>query len=189
MAEDLKKMWGIFSLTEEKDVDVEIQKTALVGLGDRGKTCLVGQLLSDNFVGKENIKSTILRWWKLQGMVTFNVLGNNLFLMDFEHYWEKSQVLEGQPWGFERIIFSLEDFDGVSPLEMIEFEKVPFWVRMYKLPLACMSVEIGNQIGSTVGHVEEVEIDEDGVGWGKFLRVRIRIDVTKPLARGWRLKI
>ena len=43
---------------------------------------------------------------------------------------------------------------------------------------------MGYQIGATVGTVEDVDTDEEGVGWGKFLRVRIRIDVTKPLARG-----
>jgi hypothetical protein len=37
--------------------------------------------------------------------------------------------------------------------------------------------------------VEEVETEEDGVGWGECLRVRIRLDITKPLARGQVLKI
>jgi hypothetical protein len=35
---------------------------------------------------------------------------------------------------------------------------------MFNLPLACMSKEMGSRIGSTKGEVEEVEVDEDGVG-------------------------
>jgi hypothetical protein len=35
-----------------------------------------------------------------------------------------------------------------------------------------------------MGTVEEVDTDEEGVGWGEFLHVRIIIDLTKPLARG-----
>lgn len=34
-----------------------------------------------------------------------------------------------------------------------------------------------------------METDDDGVGWGKFLRVKIRVDLTKLLARGRRLNI
>jgi hypothetical protein len=86
-------------------------------------------------------------------------------------------------------VFSVADFDGVTPLETIEFEKVAYWVRMYNLPLACMGVEIEKQIGAMVGVVEDDETDEDGVGWGKFLRVKICIDLTKPLARGRRIKV
>jgi hypothetical protein len=47
-----------------------------------------------------------------------------------------------------------------------------------------MGKEVGYQIGATMGTMEEVDIDEEGVGWGKFLQVGIRIDLTKPLARG-----
>jgi hypothetical protein len=46
-----------------------------------------------------------------------------------------------------------------------------FWVRMFNFPLACMGKEVGFQIGATMGQVEEVDTDE-GVGWGKYLRVR-----------------
>jgi hypothetical protein len=56
------------------------------------------------------------------------------------------------------------NFDGVTQLETIVFEKVALWVCMLYLPLACMGAKIGNQIGSFVSHVEEVDTDEDGVG-------------------------
>lgn len=43
---------------------------------------------------------------------------------------------------------------------------------------------MGIQIGSSVGQVEDVKTEEDGVGWGEYLRVKIRLDLSKPLARG-----
>ena len=86
---------------------------------------------------------------------------------------------------FRREYFcSMADFDGVTALAMIKFEKVPFWVRMFDLPLACVGADIGHQIGSTMGFVEEVEIDENGMGWGQYLQARTSIDLTKPLSRG-----
>jgi hypothetical protein len=81
-------------------------------------------------------------------------------------------------------LFSVEDFDGLSSPTKIDFDQVVFQVCMFNLPLACMRKDVGFQIGSTMGMVEEVDTDEEGVGWGKFLRVRIRISQVKPLARG-----
>lgn len=135
-------------------------------------------------MGKDIIKRKLLRGWRPSGRLSFKVLGENLFLMEFENEWDKSRVLEGRPWIFEGSLFSVENFDGLSSLSEIVFEQVEFWVRMLSLPLACMGKEVGYQIGSTMGTVEEVDTDEEGVGWGKYLRVRIKLDLTKPLAGG-----
>lgn len=35
-----------------------------------------------------------------------------------------------------------------------------------------------------IGLVQQVDVDESGVGWGKFLRVKVLLDVTCPLLRG-----
>jgi hypothetical protein len=37
--------------------------------------------------------------------------------------------------------------------------------------------------------VEEVDTNEEGIGWSEFLRVQIRINIMKQLARGWMLKL
>jgi hypothetical protein len=83
----------------------------------------------------------------------------------------------------------VEVFDGITPPSEIDFDKVAFWVRIYDLPLACMGKEIGRQLGTAIGEVLLVETDEKGAAWGEFLRVRVMVDLTKPLLRGRRLKI
>lgn len=46
-----------------------------------------------------------------------------------------------------------------------------------------MTEEWGNQIVNSVGKVLEVDVGNDGVGWGKFLRVKVEIPLCKALAR------
>jgi hypothetical protein len=41
------------------------------------------------------------------------------------------------------------------------------------------SEDIGNDIGRHV----EVDVTNNGIGWGRFLRIRVEIDITKPLLR------
>jgi hypothetical protein len=102
---------------------------------------------------------------------------------------EKVRVLEGRPWSFEKSLFVVEEFDGLSTPSEISFDKVAFWVRILNLPLVCMNMEIGKQIGAAIGEVEMIDTDEEGVGWGEFLRARIKLDITKPLLRGRRMKL
>jgi hypothetical protein len=60
---------------------------------------------------------------------------------------------------------------------------------MINLPLACMNLEIGSKIKASVGVVENVDTDGEGNGWGKYLRVKIRLDLKKPFPRGRKINI
>lgn len=48
---------------------------------------------------------------------------------------------------------------------------------------------MGFQIGASVGVDEEGDAVENGVGWGDFLRVRIKLDLSKPFPKGRMLKL
>jgi hypothetical protein len=187
--EDLSKLWENFSLTEEEDEDFVVPKEAMVDLDSKGKRCLVGKLIFDRVIGKETVRSKVTKGWRTEGYTDFKELGDNLFLINFEYESDKWQVLKGQPWVFEGLLFLVEDFNGKVPPSQMKFETVPMWVRMYDLPLACMGKEMGYRLGAKIGEVIDVDTDENGVGWGKYLRVRIRVNIRKPLARGRKLKL
>lgn len=155
--EDLSSMWGNFTLFEKEDVEVHIGDGCADILEHRGQSCLVGKLLADRVVPKDFIQTHMMRAWKTHRPAVFKVLGENLFLMEFENDRDKTKVSEGKPWIFDGNLVVITDFDGFTPPSQMEFEKAAFWVRMYNLPLACMGQTIGHQIGSTVGVVEEVE--------------------------------
>lgn len=112
------------------------------------------KLLADHVVGKDVIKHTLLKGSRPLGHLSFNVLFENLFLLEFENEWDKLRVLERRPWIFEGNLFSVEDFNGLSSPTEIEFEQAMFWVRMFNLPLAYMGKEVRFQIGATMGQVE-----------------------------------
>lgn len=83
----------------------------------------------------------------------------------------------------------MEDFDGISPPNQMDFHITEFWICMHGLPLACMGKETGVKLGTMVGRVEEVDTNVEGVGWGEYLRVRLHVNLTKPLVRGRVLKV
>jgi hypothetical protein len=137
----------------------------------------VGKLIVDRMVSKEIICTQLIRGWKLEGTPSFKVLGDNMFLVELETEKDKTRILEGRPWSVEGHLFAVEDYDGLSSPSNFQFEKAVFWVRINNLPLSCMSLFVGNQIGSSMGQVLEVDVDEGGMGWGECLRVKVLLDL------------
>ncbi|XP_059458425.1 uncharacterized protein LOC132188022 [Corylus avellana] len=189
MADELIRKWGNFSLSEEESVGVEAIDSVVEVLESRSQSWLVGKLIADKIIGKDYIHSTLIKGWKPTGSLHFKVLGENLFLLDFQHSWNRSRVLEGQPWIFEGQLFLVEELDGLTPPSRMKFDSAAFWIRMYDLPMVCTEREMGFKLEATVGKVEDVDTDVDGTGWGKYLRVRVHVNLAKPIPRGRTLKL
>ncbi|XVF09057.1 hypothetical protein REPUB_Repub07fG0058300 [Reevesia pubescens] len=62
-----------------------------------------------------------------------------------------------------------------------------FWVQIHGFSIGMMKEKICIVIGETVGDVEEVDGGDGKSVWGKFLRVRVNVNKTKPLKRGTRI--
>ena len=164
MADDLSTKWENFSLTEDEDMELSFQKTELHEGVKLGQSCVLGKLLTDCIVSMETIKTAFIQWWKPQKSLSFKVLGDNLFLVEFEDPKDEKRALESRPWSFEGSLFLVEDYDGIKSPTQFTFDKAAFWVWMINLPLACMEGEIGCKIGSSVGVVEMVDADSRGMG-------------------------
>ena len=76
------------------------------------------------------------------------------------------------------------DFDGSKRLKELEFVSVPIWIRVFDLPLGLMNEETARRIGNKAGRFLEVDMDEDGLAVGEFLRIKVLLDIRKPLFRG-----
>lgn len=114
----------------------------------------------------------------------FQALHEHLWIFEFTDDADKRRVLEGRPWLFDRYILVLNDFDDSIALASMDFRFSPFWVQVHELPLICMSEVLGQKIGSSLGEFIAADVAGDGGGWGRCLRIRVNLDLTKPLERG-----
>ena len=112
MDDELTKLWADFSLSEAEGGEFEVQREEVQCVVQRGRSRVVGRLEADMNVCKETIKITLLCWWKLKGSFSLKILGDNLFLIEFEYEEDKNRVLKGQPWVFKGSLLLQEDFDG-----------------------------------------------------------------------------
>ncbi|KAF5443043.1 hypothetical protein F2P56_035638 [Juglans regia] len=122
--------------------------------------------------------------WKISKHAVFHECGANVFTLTFATHADKYKVLDGKPWLFDNGLFALKLFDGLNQPNKIRFDCEEFWVQFHNLPLAYMNRVCGVQIGKTIGNVLEVDIPDDGIGWDKFLRIKIEMKLHQALPRG-----
>jgi hypothetical protein len=111
-------------------------------------------------------------------------LGANRFLFTFLQGSGKRRALEDGPWMFNKDLVIMAEFDGEKTIDEIKFSSIPIWVRIKKMSLGFVNKLAGQAIGAMIGDVLEVGGDADDTTIGQFLRVKIRLDIRKPLMRG-----
>ena len=65
---------------------------------------------------------------------------------------------------------------------------MPICVRVFNLPLGMMNAEAAEEIGDIIGQFVDADTNADGSAIGKYLRVKVRMRIDKPLMRGFTLE-
>ncbi|KAE8790921.1 hypothetical protein D1007_34735 [Hordeum vulgare] len=105
-----------------------------------------------------------------------------LKLSDLE---SKSRALEEGPCTFGKFLLVVEDFDPSKSVKEYEFKEISIWVRVFDLPLGMMHREASLAIGDIIGEALEVDPGPDGMAVGQFLRIKVRMDISKPIMKGF----
>ncbi|KAL5734566.1 hypothetical protein ACOSP7_032427 [Xanthoceras sorbifolium] len=117
------------------------------------------------------------------------VIGTNTFVFTFNGLTDRRRMLGGGPWCFDNALLVLEEPSGAGLLANMRFAKVMFWVQIHNVPLLCINVETCLFLGGLIGGMVEVDSGPTGECFGKYIRVRVWVDVTKPLKRFLRVAV
>ena len=153
------------------------------------KNCLVMKILTQRFIFLDVLRKHLKMLWKPNRGLWISEIEREMFLVEFGDGRDKKRILEMCPWSYEKQLVLLQEFEGERVPKEIIMKWIPFWVQIYNLPLMSMTRESGLEIGGKIGRVLDVDVPEKGVQWGKYLQVRVSIDVTKKLVRGKKVTI
>ncbi|KAK2978779.1 hypothetical protein RJ640_011307 [Escallonia rubra] len=82
--------------------------------------------------------STMKNVWRTgQGRnrnVEIKQVGDNLFLIQFQNHGDKTRVLEGCPWAFEKSLIFIKEYEGDIQPSKIDLHWCPFWIHVINLP-------------------------------------------------------
>ena len=104
-------------------------------------------------------------------------------LFVFDNLSNVEKILKGQPWSFHKHLIVMQRYTGDTPVQELEFKKIPFWVQVHDIPTSFQTTKAAKSLCDTVGDIQisNGAVDEDGVS---FFQVRVTIDITLPLCRG-----
>ncbi|KAK6115907.1 hypothetical protein DH2020_008176 [Rehmannia glutinosa] len=81
------------------------------------------------------------------------------------------------------------EIQGLQHPRDITFDKIDIWVQLHSLPLAFMNKKVIESIGGKVGKLVEVDEGDGGNYWGKFARIRVTLEMDKPLKKCISVKV
>ena len=189
MADELEALWSKLTFTEEEGEGIELGSESTRAAREIGKNCLVMKILTQRIIVLDALRKHLKMLWKPNRGIWISEIDEDLYLVEFGDGRDKKRILEMCPWSYEKQLVLLQEFEGERVPKDITIKWTPFWVQIYNLPLMSMTRESGMEIGGKIGRVLDVDVPEKGVQWGKYLRVRVRLDATKKLVRGKRVTI
>ena len=110
--------------------------------------------------------------------------GNNILQFKFSSKYQLEWVEKCGPWSFDNNLILLCRWKKGLTSTNISFTYSPFWVQIWGLPFKHMSQEVGKDIGSKIGRFIEVHKRSWQSDQAKFMRVRVDLEIDKPLRRG-----
>ncbi|KAL4360441.1 hypothetical protein GQ457_04G024630 [Hibiscus cannabinus] len=110
-------------------------------------------------------------------------LHSNLFMIRLTSEEVRSDILKRGPWVFNDDRFAILPLNPMLYIDEYFFTKMIIWVRILRIPIGLMSESLGRSLGACIGSVVGTDTRIIDGNMVEFLRVRISIDVTKPLRR------
>lgn len=145
--------------------------------------CLVGKILLARGINREGLKTALYQAWRTVCDFKIESLGSNVFMFKFASEADKNRVLNRGPWHFDRALIVLQEPKGIGSIKKQAFSHVSFWIQIHNVPLMCMDTSIIRELGARVGRVQDIGTDAHEECFGEFVRIRVSVDITKPLKK------
>ncbi|KAL4339149.1 hypothetical protein GQ457_08G031690 [Hibiscus cannabinus] len=116
-------------------------------------------------------------------ILSITELQSIFFLIHLASEEVRSDILKRGPWVFNDDWFSILPLNPLFSIDEYFFTTMVIWVRILRVPIGLMSESLGRSLGACIGSVVGTDTRIIDGNMGEFMRVRVNIDVSKPLRR------
>ena len=184
MAEELEELCRRLCLSKTEKNHIRLRKDKVAQSKQEAQHSLLFKLLTVRPFNAVALKVTVRNVLSVLGELTIRDTDDNLFMAVFSRRDDLDSVFVQSPWTFDKKLIQLVRFEGDLQPTAVSFKYSAFWIHVLNLPIKCMVAEVGVEIGNAIGRSIEVDVSENGLGWGHYLRICVDCDITQPLLRG-----
>ena len=181
--EDISGLCVRLSLTDKEEIPFDF------GFEEDDQFYLIARFMAGRFLNIESVVRTFRPLWRTMRGFTVRDLGHNVLVFAFEDVTDLERVLQGEPWSYDKHLVSFQRVDIDTEVTEMQCGYVSFWVQIYNLPIGRMKREFAMALGSAVGEVEQVAESEEEKGYEGCMRIRVKVDISKPLCRGRKARL
>ncbi|KAE9461554.1 hypothetical protein C3L33_06540, partial [Rhododendron williamsianum] len=149
---------------------------------------LVGKILSSKILNKIGVQKVIEKAWRTEEEFSISAWKDNIYAFGFKNDDDLCRIISKGPWSVMGSLLILRKWDQSKTFSDLDFSFSPFWIQIHGLPLGFLNPKAGMEIAKSLGEVITVEEPGERGKLANFLRVRIWVDITKPLKKGFFLR-
>lgn len=185
--EVLKRMEK-FTLSEQEDGGVDLELQDVEGSEDLCENSLVGRIWGEYAVNYTGLKQTLSKLWCEEGEVKIFELKNKMYQFVFTKEEERRRVLEKRLWTFDNQLLVIHPWRKGLDYALDAFCSSLMWVQAWQIPVQWLSMDTSWKLGRVFSQCNKVVIPENGSSEGRFAKLLVEMDLTKPLIRGTKLR-
>lgn len=126
--------------------------------------------------------------WQPKGRFSIIDLGNEFYLVKFFLVDDLSFVMSGGPWMiFDHYLTIRQWHQNFDPLTA-SIDKVAVWVRFPGLPIEFYDSKFLMHLGNLIGKPLKVDSTTESATRGKYARMCVEVDLSKPLLSRYNLE-
>ncbi|KAK5794651.1 hypothetical protein PVK06_035890 [Gossypium arboreum] len=181
MVEDINALLERLKFSEEESVQVISNniKNNLQGF----ESWVVGKIMAEEKPNRKAMYRVFKSLWFTKEEVNFVALKVGDIILKFVCLEDRSRILNLMPWLFDNCLFSMMPFVKDKDIDTYEFNMSPFWLRVYNVPLEYIDCQTVLDVGKVIGELVAIDWKDRNRGWIEFIRLKIKINTSKPLRR------
>ncbi|XP_074378502.1 uncharacterized protein LOC141720045 [Apium graveolens] len=180
--EDIEMQMEEMDITNEKNEELSLDEGVEEDI-NKFDLCLVGQFLTEKNINVRAMKTKLADLWKPAMGINIEDLKPGLFLFQFYHREDMNWVVSSGPWTFDGALLVLNYIKSGEEPTIVPLFEVDFRIQIHNLPVGYMSEVVGKQLGNFFGRFLQYDSKNNSSIWREFMRLRIRVDIRKPLKR------
>ncbi|XP_030936213.1 uncharacterized protein At4g02000-like [Quercus lobata] len=176
--EDLTKSWSCLTLSENEGSSLRLtEEQAEI------EHVLAVKFLTKRALNIDAIAKTFTPLWRAKNGFKIQKEADQVVLFTFDDASEMDKIVAAEPWSFDKHLMVMQTYDKEIDLAVMEFKWATFWVQIHDLPIRFRSRRVAEKICEGIGKVNAMSDENESEGDG-FVRIRVTIDVSKPLCCG-----
>nr|POE91809.1 uncharacterized protein CFP56_64217 [Quercus suber] len=132
-------------------------------------------------IGLSFLQSKLNLLWKPVGALVCVDLGKDFYSVRFSLKEDMDAVLKNGPWFIGGHFLTIRPWEPFFKPASASVSSIAVWVRLHELPLELYELEVLKQIGEAIGRVLRIDSHTAMEARGRYARLCIQLDVTKPL--------